>query len=260
MRSYDVLCETAVGALITGGYWSREAQLEPFAELLRAAARPPDAGTSHFGPWRDLELYPALRLLYAGGIASTLARNWEMLRILTRDFEVLNLSDYSLRPASYALHPDWLAEHLEGDNRTSLIFPDRRYPMPLTEYLYGTSREPLREYTSNEAVYKEAFDRFEILLALVIMNLDPYAETRGPEASLPSRCRYIYERPYGEPTATYERIKGESEEQGMSWGSAASGLIQAGAEALGVYWRKWTNWLSVRLGDSTGWPTSSLRA
>ncbi len=80
LRSYDVLLEPALGALVAGAYWARGEQIPPFAEPFRAAASPPHDYSQFFRVWQDLDLYPALRLLYGVGVASALARNWGLLR------------------------------------------------------------------------------------------------------------------------------------------------------------------------------------
>jgi hypothetical protein len=235
LKSYDVLCESALGVLTVGGYWARENQLEPFAELLRAAAQPPNTQGSYY-----LELYPALRLLYASGIVSIIAQNWAMLRVLARKIAVYGLagfSGYDFRPAGYALHPASLSRDLAGDGRPSLIFPNQRYYLPVTEYLYQSLREPLREFYSHQAEYKNAFDSFEVMLSLVSMNLEPINETNGPSATSPSRIRLMYERNYSDEKTTYELIKTEFEEQGASWEPVASGLIQADTEAVAAYFQ-----------------------
>ncbi len=238
LRSYDVLCESALGVLVTGGYWAREDQIEPFAEPFKAAASPPSDYSSFLPVWQDLELYPALRLLYAAGVVSVLARNWGMLRVLTRDIKVVDPSDYQSRPAGYVLDGGYLSRNLEAANSTSLVFPNHRYPLPLTEYLYHTLKEPLNEYTTDSAAYDEAFEAFEVVLSLVSMNVD----SRGkPETASPPPTRFARSRSYGEGKTTYERLKVEATEQGLDWGPVVAGLIEADVGTLEVYFQNMDN-------------------
>lgn len=193
--------------------------------------------------WQDLDLYPALRLLYAAGVASVLARSWEMLKALTRDVEVVTPSDYRPHPAGYVLDAAYLSRNLRADRHTSLVFPDQGYHLPLTEYLHQTLKEPLREYASTEAGYDEAFEEFEILLSVVSMNVD--LDTR-PESAEPPRGRFAYARNYGDGETTYERLKREAIDQGANWGPIRAGLIEADADTLAVYFQRLDNMIRNR--------------
>lgn len=235
LRSYDVLLEPALGALVAGAYWARGEQIPPFAEPFRAAASPPHDYSQFFRVWQDLDLYPALRLLYGVGVASALARNWGLLRILTRDAQVEIPGDYRVRPAGYVLDGAFLSRYLRRADRTSLIFPDQTYFLPLTEYLYQTLKGPLREYAAGDDAYDGAFEEFEVLLSLVSMDVDPEGD---PEYAEPPRGRFAYARSYGEGETTYERVKREATEQGSSWDPVRAGLIEADAETLEIYFQK----------------------
>lgn len=235
LRSYDVLLESALGALVAGAYWARGEQIPPFAEPFRAAASPPHNYSQFFRVWQDLDLYPALRLLYGAGVASVLAQSWAMLKVFTREVEVVDTSVYRPHPAGFVLDGGYLSRHLLMSNRASLVFPDQAYYLPLTEYLHQTLKEPLREYAPSDATYDGAFEEFEILLSLVSMNVNP--ESR-PESAEPPRGRFVYARNYGEGETTYERLKREASEQGPNWGPVAAGLIVADVETLAVYFQR----------------------
>lgn len=235
LKSHDVLCGSALGVLVTGAYWARGEQVAPFAEPFRAAASPPHNYSSFFKHWQDLDLYPALRLLYGVGVASALSQNWGLLKILTRDVQVVTPTDYRVRPAGWVLDGGYLSRNLLTANRASLVYPDQPYYLPLTEYLYQTLKEPLKEYAVDGTAYDDAFEEFEILLSLVSMDVDPDSP---PEAATPPRGRFVYTRNHGEGETNYERLKREATEQGASWGPIHAGLIEADAQTLAVYFQK----------------------
>ena len=235
LRSYDVLLEPALGALVAGAYWARGEQIPPFAEPFRAAASPPQDYSQFFRVWQDLDLYPALRLLYGAGVAGALARNWALLRVLTREITVVDTTAYRPRPAGFVLDGGYLSRHLLMGNRASLVFPDQAYYLPLTEYLHQTLKGPLREYAAGDAAYDGAFEEFEVLLSLVSMDVSHEGD---PEYAEPPRGRFAYARNYGEGETTYERVKREATERGSDWGPARAGLIEADAETLAVYFEK----------------------
>ncbi|MDP9439787.1 MAG: SIR2 family protein, partial [Actinomycetota bacterium] len=194
LRSYDVLLGPALGALVAGAYWAGDEQIPPFTELFRAVASPPHNYSQFFEVWQDLDLYPALRLFYGVGIASALAQNWGLLRILAREVTVEDPHDYRPRPAAFVLDGGYLARNLRWVNHASLVYPDQTYYLPLTEYLYRTLEEPLREYVSDPASYNRAFEEFEVLLSLMSMNVSPAS---SPESAEAPRGRFVYDRRLG---------------------------------------------------------------
>lgn len=244
LSSYDVLCESALKVLVTGAYWARGDQTPPFAALFRAAASPPRNYSTFFDHWQDLDLYPALRLLYGTGTASVLAQDWSLLKILSREVMVVEPSDYSAYPAAFVLDGGYISRNLLRPDRTSLVFPDQAYYLPLTEYLHKTLEEPLQEYAADRAAYDGAFEEFEILLSLTSMNVGPASR---PESAEPPRGRFAYARNnFGEGETTYERMKREATEQGANWGPILAGLIEADARTLATYFRKMDEMISHR--------------
>jgi hypothetical protein len=234
LKAYDVLIEPTLGSLVTGAYWARGEQVQPFAEPFRAATSPPHNYSQFFEVWQDLDLYPALRLLYGVGTASALAQNWSLLKILVRDVAVTGPSDYRSHPAAFSLDGGYLSRNLRWANHASLVFPENGYPLPLTEYLYQTLEEPLQEYATDGNAYKGAFEEFEVLLSLASMNVEPFSR---PETAEPPRGRFVFARNHGEDETTYERMKREATEQGTSWGPIQAGLIETDAGTLAVYFR-----------------------
>lgn len=71
--SYVKSCEVAAGVMAAGGYYAKERQAGAFRELLELVASPPRPAGSLLEVWERLELYPALLLLYTGGVAATAA-------------------------------------------------------------------------------------------------------------------------------------------------------------------------------------------
>lgn len=235
LRSYDVLSKSAVGVTVAGAYWAKGDQIAPFVEPFKVAVSPPHNYSSSFNHWQDLDLYPALRLLYATGIASALAQSWDMLKVFLRDVMVEDPSDYKLHPVGYVLDAGYLSKYLMISNRTSLVFPDQAYYLPLTQYLYQTLEDPLTEYAVDRNKYRNAFEEFEILLSLVSMNVNTEI---SPESAMPPRGLFVYDRNYGGGETTYERLKRDATEQGVNWSPVRAGLIEADAETLAIHFRK----------------------
>lgn len=242
LKAYDTLCGTPVRTLVTGAYWSRENQIESFVKIFRSAVERPESPGGSFDPlWRQLELYPAVRLLYATGIVCAFVENWPFLRAVTRQVQIVHQSRYQLLPVGYGLHPVDFTRHLRRSDYTSYVFPDARYELPMTEYLRKTLREPLGDYITTDTEYTEAFQKFESLLAIVSMNLESTGAEHDPQGTHPPPSTFTYERSYGNEDSAYEKLKAEAREQGPEWGPLRSGLVEADVETLDVYFKNIDN-------------------
>ncbi len=153
---------------------------------------------------------------------------------LFEDVTVVDPSGYGPHPAAFVLDGGYLSRNLLRPDRTSLVFSEQDYYLPLTEYLHKTLEQPLREYATDRVAYDKAFEEFEILLSLTSMNVGP---TSRPESAEPPRGRFAYAPNYGGGETTYERLKREATEQGASWSPIRGGLIEADAETLAIYFQ-----------------------
>ncbi len=59
--------------------------MRTFGEMLELAGSPPDQVGYELAPLRDLQVFPALLLRYAGGVAATATGNFPFLSALLRD-------------------------------------------------------------------------------------------------------------------------------------------------------------------------------
>ena len=204
-----------------GCAWGADPQ--PFVEALEiaAAASPMTASGS------DLRGYPALRCLYAGGIAAVYQQNWNMLRALTQD-ATPNTGDGRL-PMANALNY-WSV----FDRRETKWLPGlERYYTPVSAHLFNTLREPLRDTIVLGQRYEATFDRFEYLLGLIIED----SRTQQPSNVYtdPAPVGYFTRNRY--PTSgapLWERMKTEAEQAGADWGPIRAGLFGGSIERFAV--------------------------
>src|SRR5207248_2755978 len=80
VRKYDSLMTILCDLLITGCYWGDNSHHELWVDTLQRLANRPRSGGMTF--WLDLRRYPAVRALYAAGIAATLRSQYGTLRAL----------------------------------------------------------------------------------------------------------------------------------------------------------------------------------
>lgn len=224
---YERRCETALAVMAAGGFYAHPQQTPAFRELLELAASPPPVDGSRLDIWAKLERYPALLLLYAGGVAAVAAENWHMLKALLRDASVHDeREEISLLIAK--VHP-WAIR--SADTRHAAVVQralheGKLYHEPEAEWLYKTLREPLREYTPLDFAYEEAFHTFEALMALVYVDIRKRSERErkrrwAPLGRFAARYGEFSDRP-----STFGRLRADYEAQRRAWRPIVNGLLK----------------------------------
>lgn len=167
IHRYEELSEKLLSIIATGCFWG-DSNLEPiWPKIVErvAATGATNTGKSH---WVSLRFYPALLLLYTGGLAQLARGNYSALASLLLQPK-LNAQD-----GNYSLIEQVYASSVIGDEqfRTALCGA-AEYELPVSAYLYVSLRERLREFIPSDKEYSGLFDRFEYLLALVWTDLKP---------------------------------------------------------------------------------------
>jgi hypothetical protein len=171
--------------------------------------------------WLNLQSYPALLLLYAGGIASVTASRYGNLSVLLR--QVMIAEGGEVKPLALSLFP-W---NVIDSGVANLLPGMERQHTPLSDYLYETLREPLAEFFARDYNYTKCFDRFEYLLGLVHVELatkqDSLPSLRegswGPVGQFGWRNRHFPEK-----TVMYE-VGQEFERELAEWPPLGAGLF-----------------------------------
>ncbi len=162
VRKYDSLVTILCDLLITGCYWGDSTHHELWIDTLQRLANRPRSGGMTF--WLDLRRYPAVRVLYAAGIAATLRSRYDTLRALflrakvTTDHEVGTEAVNGLLLET-VLETRAVRQFFEGMNNLKTAAND---------LLFGSLRDSFRDLLPDEGDFADAFDRFEYLLALVV--------------------------------------------------------------------------------------------
>lgn len=164
VRRYEALSEVLLGIMINGCYWGGKEHTELWVKSLERIANP--AGErAGLTVWLDLKPYPALFLLYGAGIAAITGNRYETFTGLLSQTKIREArKDF---PAVLSLYTSSV---MKSDVGQRLPGMERHYT-PLSDYLYQTLRNPLREFLQDDIRYQETFDRFEYLSALVHAHL-----------------------------------------------------------------------------------------
>lgn len=184
-REFMSVLDPVLDALIVGCPWSLEQHERTWSRLIERIAHRHADGAGMVVLTR-LRWFPIVVAMYAGGIAALAENNYGALRALAIDARVRDRE--GVAPALARAHP-WrpfsdfelgaqvLAFQAAGEDVTAemaeLIRERRignRYT-PVSDFLHDTLRPKLADLLPNDDEYTEIFDRFEILMGLMTVDL-----------------------------------------------------------------------------------------
>jgi hypothetical protein len=222
VQRYEALSEILLVIMITGCYWSEQSHQQLWAKCLERLSYRPGA-VSGVLALIDLRLYPALLLLYGGGIAALSAGRYDTFGILlTKAMAKVESND---QPLVLAVNTWEIMEQNLGQQLPNM----QNHFTPLSDHLFKVLREPLKEYLPHDIRYQEYFDRFEYLLALVHSDLIQKRDgrIRGPIGCFGWRGRGAFR--LDEPPIMKE-IESEVEKVGEHWPLLKAGLFDSSVE------------------------------
>ena len=161
VKRYEEGSRVAGAVMATGCYYGTDDQSDWWCQLLQAAGNPGGDGNGYTS-LLDLRRYPALLLLYAGGVAATAAgRYGTLLALLTRP-NLQSSRNEQDQPQLVALTPYRV---LDGELVMAML--KQRLYSPQSEHFFRLFRDPLRPFLADERQYERTFDRFEYLRCLL---------------------------------------------------------------------------------------------
>ena len=233
VKAYEGQTELLEGLFAVGCAWDTNPL--PFAEALKITADISQVGSGN-ADLLHLRRYPALRCLYAGGIAAVYQQRWDTLRTLTLD-ATTTYRHYGPLPMATALNYWSMFRNL----RTARFLPGQpRHDIPVSSYLFKTLREVLRGAVPVNDEYETAFDRFEYILGLIIED----TRSQSPVGVRTGGAPVGYFIRYGHSThnpPVWERIKSEAEQAGADWGPIRAGIFGGSIERFAVAEEKYRN-------------------
>ncbi|MCK5342366.1 MAG: SIR2 family protein, partial [Candidatus Heimdallarchaeota archaeon] len=161
LKRYESLVEIVQSMMIYGCYWGDESQEKVWMKCLERIANP-SGKTDGVVAWINLRLYPALLLLYGGGIASIAAEKYDTFSTLLTKRSVEGNDPIVLNLYIYSVFADGASEYISRYENS---------PTPVSSYLFEILREPLREILPQDVDYQKCFERFEYLLGLIYVDL-----------------------------------------------------------------------------------------
>jgi len=219
IHTYETLTEILRNIFITGCYWGEEKHEDLWVNCLKRVIFPSTVRSGN-NFWINLRFYPALLLLYSGGISSIIANRYNnFAALLTKP----NYSDFDKnKPLTLLLAPNKVIDKKTAES----IFQMERHFTPVSDHLQQILREAFKDYIPEDEQYIRIFDRFEYLFSLVYFDL--YKEFRD-RSWAPVGCFLWRNRSYPK-THIINKIKEETEKEKDDWPLIKSGLFKGSFE------------------------------
>lgn len=216
VQRYEVAMRDLISAIMLINRWGNTTHL-PLIEKILTRVAEANPAASGMTAWLLLRAYPLGLLMYAGGIAASVARNYAALgsSLLT-----------CVSPSKGATESVPLVVHVTNDlmqlDQAFGELPGRERARFLrSDHIFGLLQPTFEEALFLGGRYETAFDEFEILSALAFADLNE--EERGgvwaPPGRFASKRRLQDKSPY----RVFVR---EAEERGERWEALSAGFFR----------------------------------
>ncbi len=229
IKEYQEITKVLQHLFAVGCYWGGDDHISIWTKTLKKIADYRSIVGSSHELFETLRLYPALLLMYAGGMASIAAENYKTT------LAILFLDGIRMRNATYQLpsfvNPISVLEaakkHIEGkeDRKTpgsDLLFEAIIDPM---KSFASHIQEETQDYRSYESEYHRVFDRFEYLMGLSVIG----ARATGWAPIGQNIWKHQYQ---SEESRVFNVIDWEVEKMQEDWPPLKAGLFGGSLENL----------------------------
>jgi len=235
---YEAVSRPFVAAIVAGATWG---STDDDGLWARAVNRVANTSRAYGGQDALLLLrrLPALLSVYASGLAAVDRGNYGALRAVTTDVTFRDINHQI--PLLGALHPGRvISDDLAAQGLVFEIEPGRpptdedleairarrygRKYTPVSIVLHRWLREPLRSAIPDDTLYTAAFDRLEMLLALVASDVQTQAAADGKYTDGPAFGAFTWRHKY-DSTPPEARLVAEFYAVGDSWPPLLAGLF-----------------------------------
>ena len=213
VKKYEALVEILLGLFASGCYWDDAKHESLWVKSLdRLVNLPPGVNVNL--TWVSMRLYPALALLYAGGMTAIAGGHYSTFAALLTKVIVRSLTEE--RPLVLSLSPKAVVE----DRVAQLVPGLERHYTPMSDRLFDWLRDPLRGFIPADDAYEKTFDRFEYVRALV--HGDILQKIGKPIWGHPGR--FVWKHNSGR-TSILGELENELNKEGGNWAPFKAGLF-----------------------------------
>ena len=200
--------------------WGSERHLPSALSIVELAADYSTLGIIYLSDaWKNIRLFPALLLIYAGGLAAVSSENYQILA------GILNKARYYDHEGEKLLS-SILTPHEVFGHDLGQADPKYRTFQGTSVYLSATLRPLFRDTIPQQVRYDSVFDRFEYLYLLV--HADRY-EKRTQEHGIwnyPLKHGWFVVRNRHSPQDITAIVQREIEKSGTSWPPLQAGMFR----------------------------------
>lgn len=221
LSRYEQLTDELMRVFAIGCYWGTDSQQSLWVRALEQIALRP--GDSHGATaFRKLQYYPALLLLYSGSVAAIAAERYDTFRALAVTAQVRD------RGTSEAL-VGRVVSNAVLEKETGQLLPEfARRKAPTSDRLFDIIEKPIQETPISKRQYERAFDRCEILLALVRLDLLKRPGSIG---------RFVWKH------QVIDDVESEAELAGSVWAPLQAGLFDGSMDKFTSVCSQYRAWL-----------------
>jgi TIR domain len=228
-------------ALVTTSAWAKQEHLGTLIGTIERVLSPRNEGAGHTA-LLDLGWFPGVVLSYACGLAALQKRNYPATHAVLLETKVRD-RDHGRIPLAGRSNP-WrsfgnseaaiqlLACRCEPDTELTdkqvqeFVSGYKRRHTPASDLLHYRLREHLRELVPDDRDYDQLFDRWEVLLALVMTDLGLESKPGDPYIDQPSFGRFTWRNQYQQSGQWVETmLQEEASSRGTDWAPVKSGLF-----------------------------------
>ena len=172
VQAYDGACSTLTAMAAVAGGWAESEHYWMWQRALKQlSGTKATTGVRNYTVWRDLQRYPATRLLYALGLGAVDRRRLEflhsLLQVKVNTEQNDEMAAVSILAPSGVLHAE--GEELLARSLTSPCKPLERISAPVTplnRWLHDSLRGETVHVFHDEAHFTRVFDELEVLISL----------------------------------------------------------------------------------------------
>ncbi len=217
---YESIAGVLLSLFVNGCFWGDRQHEGLWIKCIERLGNP-EGERAGYTAWLKMRRYPALLLLYGGGIAAMASSRADTVAALLGARVPEDGKDL---PAAFELNTPSVMEPGVGKLLPGM---ERRYA-PVSDHVHALLRPKLKDVVPQESRYDTLFDRFEYLLALVCADFLEKTESRiwCPVGRFGWRFRHDYNR------GVAKQIDEEIEKHGAHWPFLVTGLFNGSLERL----------------------------
>ncbi len=211
LKEYESLTGRLRAIVLTGCRWGAPKHAAYWAGCLRRIANPP---VTHFGDgeWFNFRWYPALLVLYAGGVAAVAAPGYEALAaLLSPQIKVRSVAGEL--PLIRLVNTGMILDERLAVNLPGVKGVLHSKPTPFSQHIHAALCESFQDLLPEDAQYDACFHRFECFLTLVHRDVAP-----DWPITLPGRFAW-------QAKETWVEIVREAAEAKEEWPALRAGLF-----------------------------------